>query len=58
MVSRVDSVNAHTIASQLLLESEVAFRIDGLAAQGAFADAWNVIGAFSPLRTPRFRRRY
>ena len=34
VVSRVDSVNAHTIASQLLQESGVAFRINGLEAQG------------------------
>jgi superfamily I DNA/RNA helicase len=58
MVGRVDFVNVHAFASQLLKERGVAFRIDGLEAQRAFADAWNVIGASSPLRAPRFTRRY
>ncbi|MFJ3383396.1 MULTISPECIES: UvrD-helicase domain-containing protein [unclassified Curtobacterium] len=58
MVDRVDFVNVHAFASQLLKERGVAFRIDGLEAQRAFADAWNVIGASSPLRAPRFTRRY
>jgi superfamily I DNA/RNA helicase len=58
MVGRVDFVNVHAFASQLLKERGIAFRIDGLEAQRAFADAWNVIGASSPLRAPRFTRRY
>jgi len=58
MVGRVDFVNVHAFASQLLKERGVPFRIDGLEAQRAFADAWNVIGASSPLRAPRFTRRY
>ncbi|MFJ3380303.1 UvrD-helicase domain-containing protein [Curtobacterium sp. NPDC090217] len=58
MVDRVDFVNVHAFASQLLKERGVAFRIDGLEAGRAFADAWNVIGASSPLRAPRFTRRY
>ncbi|WP_267424860.1 MULTISPECIES: nuclease-related domain-containing DEAD/DEAH box helicase [unclassified Curtobacterium] len=58
MVDRVDFVNVHAFASQLLKERGVAFRIDALEAQRAFADAWNVIGASSPLRAPRFTRRY
>jgi len=58
MVDRVDFVNVHAVASQLLQERGVAFRIDGLEAQRAFADAWNVIGASSPLRAPRFTRDY
>jgi hypothetical protein len=58
MVGRVDFVNVHAFASQLLKERGVEFRIVGLEAQRAFADAWNVIGASSPLRAPRFTRRY
>ncbi|WP_420364271.1 UvrD-helicase domain-containing protein [Curtobacterium sp. L3-7] len=58
MVDRVDFVNVHAFASQLLKERGVVFRIDGLEAQRAFFDAWNVIGASSPLRAPRFTRRY
>ncbi|MBF4582000.1 UvrD-helicase domain-containing protein [Curtobacterium sp. VKM Ac-2865] len=58
MVGRVDFVNVHAFASQLLKERGIAFRIDGLEAQRAFADAWNAIGASSPLRAPRFTRRY
>jgi superfamily I DNA/RNA helicase len=58
MVGRVDFVNVHAFASQLLKERGIAFRIDGLEAQRAFADAWNPIGASSPLRAPRFTRRY
>ncbi len=58
MVDRVDFVNVHAFASQLLKERGVAFRIDSLEAQRAFADAWNVIGTSSPLRAARFTRRY
>ncbi|WIB61436.1 3'-5' exonuclease [Curtobacterium sp. MCLR17_007] len=58
MVGRVDFVNVHAFASRLLKERGVAFRVDALEAQRAFADAWNVIGASSPLRASRFTRRY
>lgn len=58
MVDRVDFVNVHAFASRLLKERGVAFRVDTLEAQRAFSDAWNAIGASSPLRAPRFTRRY
>ncbi|WP_022908563.1 nuclease-related domain-containing DEAD/DEAH box helicase [Curtobacterium sp. B18] len=58
MVGRVDFVGVHAFASQLLKERGVAFRIDALEAQRAFADAWNLISASSPLRAARFTRRY
>jgi len=58
MVGRVDFVNVHAFASRLLKQRGVAFRVDTLEAQRAFADAWNLIGASSPLRASRFARRY
>ncbi|MFJ7286692.1 UvrD-helicase domain-containing protein [Curtobacterium sp. NPDC098951] len=54
----VDFVGVHAFASQLLKERGVVFRIDALEAQRAFADAWNLISASSPLRAARFTRRY
>jgi hypothetical protein len=58
MVGRVDFVNVHAFASRLLKERGVTFRVDTLEAQRAFSDAWNVISASSPLKAPRFTRRY
>ena len=58
MVGRVDFVGVHAFATRLLKERGIAFCVPGREAQLAFADAWNAVSASSPLKAPRFTRRY
>jgi hypothetical protein len=58
LVDRVDFVGVHQFATRLLRQCGVRFRVDERQAQLAFDDAWNAIGASSPLRAARFARPY
>lgn len=50
LVDRVDFVGAHQFATRLLKQRGVRFSVDEREARLAFEDAWNAVGAFSPLR--------
>ncbi|MCS5507215.1 UvrD-helicase domain-containing protein [Curtobacterium flaccumfaciens] len=54
----VDRVDFHQFATRLLKQRGIRFRVDEREARLAFDDAWNAIGAASPLRAARFTRRY
>ncbi|ROS72168.1 nuclease-like protein [Curtobacterium sp. PhB130] len=58
MVDRVEFTSVHAFARGVLQERGIAFRIAEREAALAFADAWNAIGASSPLRSSRFTCRY
>lgn len=58
LVNRVDFVGVHQFATRLLKQRGIRFRVDEWEARLAFDDAWNAIGASSPLRAARFRRPY
>jgi hypothetical protein len=54
----VDSVDVHQLATRLLKQRGIRLRVDERESRLAFDDAWNAIGASSPLRAARFTRRY
>ncbi|WP_206556280.1 3'-5' exonuclease [Curtobacterium luteum] len=58
LVDRVDFVGVHQFATRLLKQRGIRFHVDEREARLAFDDAWNAIGASSPLRASRFTRRY
>jgi superfamily I DNA/RNA helicase len=58
LVDRVDFVGVHQFTTRLLKQRGIRFRVDEREARLALDDAWNAIGASSPLRAARFTRRY
>jgi len=58
LVDRVAFVGVHQFATRLLKQRGIRFRVDEREARLALDDAWNAIGASSPLRAARFTRRY
>lgn len=58
LVDRVGFVGVHQFATRLLKQRGIRLRVDEREARLALDDAWNAIGASSPLRAARFTRRY
>lgn len=58
LVDRIDFVGVHQFATRLLKQRGIRFRVDEREARLAFDDAWNAVGASSPLRAARFPRPY